>query len=68
MNDSARIAIYFEVDRMRGPRACAATVLARYASEWRRDRRFNPGLEQAKQIAARWRLGDYYNCLLACQS
>lgn len=61
---AAQVAIAFGVQNLRGIRAAAATVLSRYAAEWQRDRCYNPGLDRAKLIARRFRLAEYYNCLL----
>lgn len=62
LSNAAQIALYFGVDKLRGPRAMAATVLARYAAEYRAYGWWDY-MRAAHRIARRWRLGDYYHVL-----
>lgn len=62
MSKSCQIAIYFGVHEMRGLRAAASVLVARYAREYRLYG-YNPGLERVPAICQRWRLGDFYYAL-----
>lgn len=65
LSNAALAGIYLGVDRMRGFRAIAATVIARYCKEIAEG--YNPDNESVEfygKIITRWRLGDVYIGLL----
>ena len=66
LSSAAEAAIWAGVDRMRGFRAIAATVIARHCRDivagWEPDAE---SVEHIGRIITRWHLGDAYCALLA---